>query len=51
MRSALHIPLLLPLVLAVEPVFAQPTASEAEQLQARIDAAFLQRIVTDSRSS
>jgi hypothetical protein len=41
MRSALHIPLLLPLVLAVEPVFAQPTASEAEQLQARIDAAAL----------
>ena len=40
-RLLRHVLLLLPLVLATPPAFAQPTPSEAEQLQARIDAAAL----------
>ena len=38
-RLLQHIMLLLPFVFAIEPALAQPTPSEAEQLQARIDAA------------
>ena len=43
MRARLlrHILLLLPLVFAVEPVFAQPAPPGADELQARIDAAAL----------
>jgi hypothetical protein len=38
-RHLQHVLLLLPFVFAIEPAFAQPTPSDAEQLQARIDAA------------
>ena len=38
-RHLQHILLLLSFVLAIEPGFAQPTPSDSEQLQARIDAA------------
>src|SRR5271169_7088693 len=38
-RLLRHVVLLLPLVFAIAPAFAQPTLSEGEQLQARIDAA------------
>jgi Putative metallopeptidase len=38
-RRLPHILLLLPLVFAIEPAFAQPAPSDTEQLQARIDAA------------
>ena len=38
-RHLQHVLLLLSFVLAIEPAFAQPTQSDTEQLQARIDAA------------